>query len=179
MTLIERSLPSDVTDEIDNQHTLPFYIVKIEFASGDGFFSESYEVDFGGDTYIEGGIKINSFRWTAEGGQSGSVALQNENDAATALVLNNVIQDTPITIYQVYKTPGGNTTPVIYSIGVVSGSLITPKESVLGVLTSAALTEHAPRDHYTQEDGFNWLPAVGTVVQWNNEKYVLTGRDDG
>lgn len=177
MTTVKRTLPGDVETEIAEQQTVPFYLVKIEFASGTGYYSESYEVTFETNVYIEGGVRIGSFSWTPDGGQRGTIALQNENDAATALVLNNVVQDVPVTIYQTYKTSGGNTTPVIYSRGVLNGSQITPKESVLGVLTSAAATEFAPRDFFTQEEGYNWLPADGTVVQWNNEKYVLVAEN--
>lgn len=173
---VQRTIPANVQTEMVKQQTRPFFIVKIEFESATSYLSEAQAVTFESNAYLEGAIKVRSFTWTPNGTQEGSIALLNENDAATALVLNNVIQDVPISIYKVYSTgPSTNTDPVLLIKGVMNGSDIRPAYSVLGVLTSTAETEFAPRSFYTIEEGFNWLPPVGTVVQWNGEKYVLEG----
>lgn len=179
MTTVRRNLPGDLGTVIAEQQTTPFFIVKIEFPTGTGYYSESWEVDFEGNTYIEGAIRLEKFNWTGDSVQSGRIALLNENDAATALVLNNTIQETPITIYQVYRRAVGTyTTPLIYARGVLSGANISPKESVIGVLTSRAETQFVPTAYFTSEEGYSALPPSGTVVQWNGEKYVLEGQDD-
>lgn len=171
---VQRTVPANTQAVLTDQHTRPFFIVKIEFPGTTGYYSESQEVTFETNTYIEGAIRVGSFQWTGEGTQEGQIAFLNENDAATALVLNNQIQDTPISIYKTYSTsPTTNTDPVFMAKGVLSGSTISPKETIVGVLTSKAQTEFVPREFFTVEEGFNWLPAVGTVVTWNNEKYVL------
>jgi len=180
MGTVKRVVDSAVLTEITSQHTVPFYIVKIEFATATSFLSETQEVTFETNVYTEGAIKVGSFRWSPDGVQAGSIKLLNENDAATALVLNNLIQDTPVSIYKVYSTgPSTNTPPLLVVTGVLSGSRITPEESTIGVLTSTADTEHAPRDFFTIEEGFNHLPPTGTVVTWAGEKYVLQGFESG
>ena len=173
---IKRTIPADVETEVVKQHTVPFFIVKMEFVAATSYMSEAQTVTFETNVYLEGAIKVGTFSWSPDGVQKGSVELLNENNAATALVLNNTVQDVPVTIYQVYSlTPTTNTTPVLYSKGVLSGSNIRPEKSVLGVLTSKAETDFAPRDFFTIEEGFNWLPPTGTVVTWADEKYVLEG----
>lgn len=178
MTTIQRDLPSDVQDEIVETHTKPFFIVKIEFAGGTQYLSEAQEVTHEGDDYLTGGVKVNQFRWTPEGGQSGSISLLNENNAAAALILNNAIDDVMVTIYKCYAlTSTTNTTPVISSMGVLNGSRLTPMDAMLPVVTSKASTEYVPNKFYTVAEGYNWLPPEGTVVQWAGEKYVLQGID--
>ncbi len=173
---VQRTVPANVQTEIVKQQTQPFHIVKIEFDTATSYLSETQAVTFETNVYQEGAISVRSFSWGPDGTQVGSIALLNENDAATALVLNNIVQDVPISIYKVYSTgPSTNTDPVLIVKGVMSGSNIQPSQSVLGVITSTAETEFAPRDFYTIEEGFNWLPPTGTVVQWNGEKYVLVG----
>ena len=176
MTTVKRSIPTNVETVLDDQQTQPFHIVKMEFASATSYLSESQQVTFEGNIYSEGAIAVRSFTWGPDGTQAGAIALLNENDAATALVLNNTVQDVPVSIYKVYSTgPSTNTDPVLMVKGVMSGSNIQPSQSIIGVITSSAETEFAPREFYTIAEGFNWLPPTGTVVQWGGEKYVLSG----
>lgn len=173
---VKRTLPANVLAVIDDQHTEPFHIVKIEFANATKYLSETQEVVFEGNTYVEGAIQVGSFRWGPDGTQSGAIRLLNENNAASALVLNDKVDDVVVTIYKVYSTgPATNTDPVVYVVGVLDGSALSPKEAVLKVVTSKADTEFVPNEFYTIEEGFNHLPPSGTVVQWANEKYVLQG----
>jgi len=174
--VVSRELPADVLAVVGQQNTQPFHIVKIEFSSGIQYLSEAQSVTFENNTYREGAVKVGSFVWGPDGRQFGNIGLLNENDVAAALMLSNVIQDIPISIYLVYSTgTSTNTTPVFLISGVLSGSNIGASVSSVGVLTSKAGTEFAPRDFYTVEEGFNHLPPTGTVVQWAGEKFVLQG----
>jgi len=164
---VQRTIDSSTQTEIAKQHTVPFFIVKMEFEGATSYLSEAQQVTFETFDYLEGAIKVGTFKWSPNGVQTGSIELLNEHNAAAALVLNNDVQDVPVTIYQVYSTgPTTNSTPEVYSKGVLSGSNIGPSKSVLDVLTSAAETEFAPRDFFTIEEGFNWLVPTGTVVTW-------------
>ena len=177
---VQRAIPGNLAAVLRDTQTQPFNIVKIEFAGGTQYLSETLAVNFEGNDYLEGAIEVRPFRWGPDGTQSGSIALLNENNVASALVLGNVIQDVPITIYEVYKTgPSSNSDPTIVVTGVLSGSSIAPKEALVGVLTSKGGTEYVPSAFYTIEEGYNWLPPVGTIVQWNGEKYVLQGIESG
>lgn len=175
-TLVVRELPVVVKARILDQHTCPFYIVKLEFETSTSYLSETQQVTFESNVYQEGAIRVGSFSWEATGQQVGTIGLLNENNAATALVLNNTVQDVPISIYLVYSTgPSTTTDPILVVKGVMSGSSLGPEISIIGVLTSKAETEFAPQDFYTIEEGYNWLPPTGTVVTWAGEKYVLVG----
>jgi hypothetical protein len=180
MTIVQRTIPSNLEAVLGDQHTEPFNIVKIEFEAATQYLSESREVTFETNEYLEGAITVGKFRWGPDGTQSGTISLLNENNAASALILSNTIQDIPITIYEVYATgPSSNSDPTIVVTGVMSGSSLNPKEAVVQVLTSKGDTEFVPSAFYTIEEGYNWLPPVGTVVQWNGEKYVLQGIESG
>ena len=171
-----RTLPGNVSTEIDNQHTKPFYIVKMEFAGGTQYRSEAQQVSYGGQTYLAGNVKVGQFSHNSDAGQSGSISLLNENDYAADLGLDETVQDVPIEIYLVYSTgPSTNTDPVLYVRGYLSGATITPAETTFAVMTSRATTEFVPSKFHTIEEGFNWLPPSGLIVQWNGEKYMIEG----
>lgn len=171
---VERALAGDVLTEVALQHTRPYYLVKIEFASGDQFLSTGPATTHSGDAYIEGAITVGSFSWDSDAGQRGSITFLNENNAASALLLNNQIADVPVTIFKVYtKVGGGNTTPVAIIKGTLDDSALSPRDVSMTVVTSGAGTELVPNQFHNQDNGFNHLVRAGTVLVWGGEKFIL------
>lgn len=174
MATVKRTVAGDVSTEIAQQHTRPYYLVKIEFTTATQYVSTAHATTFDSNAYVEGAVRVGSFNWNADGGQFGKIFLLNELNAASAIVLNNQIADTPVTIYKTYKTSGGNTTPVELVVGVLTASSITPKEVSLAFSTSGARTTRVPNEYHNQNNGFNHLVAEGTTLIWGGESFLLT-----
>ena len=169
-----RSLPADVQTEIAIDFTRPVYLVKMLFPSGTRYLSTNIQIDYDGDTYIEGQVSVGSFIWNADGSQSGSITLSNEANAASALLLAGTTNDVLIEIYKTYLiSGGGNTTPVVYSKGSMDGGTIGASKSVVQVVSTTAQSAFVPNRYHTVDEGFNWLPVSGETITWGEEIFVL------
>jgi len=169
-----RRLDSTTLTEIDTNHTKPVYLVKMMFTEGEYYVSSGKAITFEGNVYVSGQVNVGTFRWSNPGQQEGDIELFNENNSASALVLNNKVSDVPIEIYKTYvKSDDSNTTPVLLVKGVMDEPVITPYSAKINVLSSRSLTEFIPRRYYTVSEGFNFLPSDGQVINWNNERFVL------
>lgn len=172
--MVERNLPGDVTTEIAIDFTRPVYLVGLLFPGNPVYLSSGPQIDFGGNTYQEGQVSVNTFRWNSDGSQQGTITLSNENNAASALILNGTINDVEIIIYKTYLVSGGgNTTPVIYVRGSMDGSDVGYSRSQIGVLSTSANTGFVPNRYYTAQEGFNWLPIEGEKITWGDEVFIL------
>lgn len=173
MAKIERTIAGDVTTEIAGQHTLPYYLVRMDFGSGTQYMSTGKQTTFDTNVYQEGAVRVGSFAWDADAGQRGNIFLLNELNSASAIVLNNQIADTPVRVYKTYDTGAGNTTPVEVVRGYLEAANISPVEVTLTVFTSGAHTNLVPNEFHNQDNGFNHLVAAGTVILWGGEKFLL------
>lgn len=171
---ITRDLPAGVLTEIAIDFTRPVYLVKMFFPTATVFMSSGPQITFSSDIYIEGQVSVGSFTWNADGSQQGDILLSNENNAASALILNGTPNDVPIEIFQTYLIAGGgNTTPKFYVAGVMNGSSIGESSSIINVLSTTAQFGFVPGRYHTVMEGFNWLPIDGEVITWGDEVFVL------
>jgi len=169
----KRLITSELAEEIAKGHTEPFKLVRIDFDAAPQYLSEGGTVEFEGNTYVGGGVQVGTFVWTPDLTQVGTVELLNELNAATAIILNNQVLDTPVTIYETYRTDTGFAEPTVIVKGVLDSPTITPTSSTLRVLASTSLSNIVPRRYHTVDEGFNHLPIAGSVISWGGEKFVL------
>ena len=170
--VIERTLPSSLRAAVEEAHTQPIYLVRVEWPSGASHMSSGPQTSFGGSTYLADAVRVGTFTWDNSGGQSGSIYLSNENNVASAIVLNTRIEDTPVTIWQTYA--GTNVEPELIVNGVLeSPDSIGMNEVGIRVSTSGSGTRLVPSTYHTKGRGFNHLPRPGTVIHWAGEKFEL------
>lgn len=173
--MVSRTLPGDVSTEIVKSYVAPAYLIEIGFATP---FRQSTgrDIDFGGNTFTEGGVIPESLSWVGNQ-QSGEIVILNGDSSGTALVLNNRVADVPIKIWKTYVTgPTTNTTPVLLLVGVGRNARITVDEVRVTVSESASDTEFAPQDLVIPGNGFNHLPRLNKVFVWQGEHYLLESR---
>lgn len=171
---IQRDLPAAVVAETEIDFTRPVYLVKLLFPSQTRFVSSNIQIDYNGDTYLEGQVSVGSFQWDADGNQRGTIILSNEANSASALVLNGTVNDIEVEIFKTYLiAAGGNTDPQFYVKGSLDGASVSPKEAVINVVTTTAGTAFVPTRYHTPAEGFNWLPVGGEVITWGEETFEL------
>ena len=172
--VIERNLPGDVPAQLDIDYTRPVYLCELRFPAATIYLSTGPQIDFGGNTYQEGQVYVDTFRWNPDGSQAGEIILSNENNAASALILNGTVNDVEIIIYKTYLiSGGGNTTPTVYVRGSMDGSEVGYDRSRIGVLSTSSQTGFIPNRYYTINEGFNWLPVEGEKITWGDEVFIL------
>ena len=102
---ISRVLPADAQTEIAIDFTRPVYLVEMLFPSGTLYLSTGPQITYNSNIYQEGQVSVGSFSWNSDGTQTGEITLSNENNAASALILGNTVNDVVINIYKTYLTP--------------------------------------------------------------------------
>lgn len=176
MASVSRSIAGDTLTHVGGQHTRPFCLVRMTFGGEVIHLSEAGQVVWNGDTYVEGAVRVGTFSWTPDGDQEGTVELTNENNSASSLILNYGSVEVPVDIWLAHLDASGTlVTPELVVTGVLDGADIAPASTVCSVVTGRAKTEYLPYKTFTKAAGFNFLPKRGTIITWNNEKYVLEG----
>lgn len=103
MASVVRQIATDTQAAIIKQHTRPVMLVKIQFtATQFAYLSETKEILWQGNTYVDGAVKVGQFRWNPDGDALGNIILMNNRSSATALVLSTDTTDAQVFIYQTY-----------------------------------------------------------------------------
>lgn len=171
---VVRPIASDLKAELTQQHVRPVHLVAINFDGTWFYVTDELEQSYSGNTYTAAGVRMGQFAWTQEGEQTGTLFLMNENNIASALVLNTGIADRAIKIWKRYrKADGSLTTPELVVTGVGDEVDIQPDEVAVKVVTSRSRSLFAPRKYYKAANGFRYLPVPGTVITLKNERFVL------
>ena len=174
MAQVKRNLPANAVTQTAIDFTRPVYLVKMLFPAGEQYLSSGPQITYDSNVYQEGQVSVGSFRWNPDGSQQGNILLSNENNAASALVLNGTVNDVGIEIYKTYLiSGGGNSDPYLYAKGVMDAAGIDPDVVEVGVLSTNAQTGFLPNRYYTADEGFNWLPVEGEKITWGDEVFIL------
>ena len=177
MVEVRRYLPADSQTEIAIDFTRPVFLVAMLFPAAPRYMSSSEQITFDGNIYIEGQVAVDTFQWTADGVQTGTLILSNESNAASALVLGATVNDIPVEIFKTYLIEGGgNTEPVLFVRGVMDGANIEYDETSITVVSSTAQSAFLPNRYHTAAEGFSWLPVDGEVITWGTEIFLLQSR---
>ncbi len=175
---ISRVIGTDTATEIGIDLTRPVFLVKMSFDTADQFMSSGAQITFDSDVYVEGQVKVSTFTWNSDGVQTGKVSIHNENNVAAALILNEGVNDVPISIYLTYMiAAGGNTTPELVVAGSMDGGSLTSAMLSIRVLSTNAAAQFIPNRYYTDVEGFNHLPVDGSIITWGGETFELRKQD--
>lgn len=176
---ISRAIGADTDTEIAIDFTRPVFLVKMEFDTATQYVSSGPLISFESNTYVEGQVHVGTFTWDGDGNQSGKVKIYNENNSAASLMLNEGVNDIPITIYLTYMIAGGggNTTPELLVAGTMNGGSLNAKELIISVLSTKVAGQFLPNRYYTIAEGFNHMPIDGSSIMWGGEKFILEAKD--
>jgi hypothetical protein len=177
---MSRTVASNVQDEIVKQSVQAFHICKLEFSSADGgdgpsYLSEGPEVSFGGQNYLTNSLNVGAMSWAQSGVQKAQITLVDDGlGSAIGLALRNQLADVPATLWLVYRDEtGADTTPVMLVAGTLNPISITDSEVKMDILAVRVDAEFYPDQYCTKDNGFNYLPREGQVVDWGEEKFEL------
>lgn len=174
MSEIKANLGADFLAEIQNVYVRPLYLIQIEYANGVLHLSDGAQFIWDGKTFIEGGATISPISTDGEGDQEFNLVLSNLDNSASALALNDLVEDVTVTVWKTYiKTDGNLATPKLHAIGVTDKHTINDSFVTINVVTSKASSEFAPNEYFGRETGFNHLPVPGTVLSIGNERYMV------
>ena len=135
-----------------------------------------------------GTLSWNSLTWTTwdarvqglgiEAGRSsgtGSLVLGNADYSISALVLGEGVANRAVHVWKFYGESPALADPVHVFSGIADDAQIDPTRGIVTIdlVQANARALFAPRFYVTPEMGFSHLPPVGTVINWNDERYVL------
>lgn len=170
-----RALTSPTTAAVGADVTQPGYLVQIDFASplrlsGRGAITWAGQSWAAWDVRIDG-IGIDG----AASAQNGSVTLGNADYTTGALVLGEGVSGRAVNIWKFYGEAPALGDPVLVFSGVGDDAIISPDGGVvrIGLQQSGGVTLFCPRTYITRESGRAFLPATGSIIQWNGETFRL------
>jgi len=176
-----RVLSAGFTAALSAPVTVPGYLVEINFATPFRMCSRA-TITWNGLTWSRWGVELRGI--VTDGAQSaisGSLLMENTDNTLGTLILGEGVADRAIKIWQIY----GETPNVIDALFLMQGvgdsaSIDINAGTVeVSIMQSGGATLYTPRRYITREEGFQAIPANGTVVQWAGESYVLEGDRNG
>jgi len=176
-----RTLTSAATTAVAGPVTLPGYFVEILFDTPQHWSSRETIV-WGGNTWLTWDIKITGLGTdAAQSSARGSLQLGNTDYSVGSLVLNQGIVDRPISVWKFYGSSPGPTDPVAVFSGVGADFVLDPTQGqvTIGLQQAGGRSQFSPRRYITAEQGFSYLPASGTIINWNNEIFILEANNRG
>ncbi len=172
--MITRTVAVDTKSELSEITSTRYHLVELAFPAGISYLSEGISTVFDSNVYAADAIEVRPFKWLPTGAQSGSIYLPDTSGSAISLVMNDDVSDVQVTIHVVYldatDTP---TTPIKVVSGIIDDVSITPDGVTLTVITEKSSTEFFPYEYCSVENGFNFLPEDGQIINWGAEKFVL------
>jgi hypothetical protein len=173
---VTRTVTAALTTEVGKDVTSPGYFVEVGFATPLRLSSRG-TMSWSGNTWTTWDVRVRGLS-TESGGSTagGSIVLANGDYTISALVLNEGVANRAVKVWQYYGDSALTASdPVQVFVGVADDATIDPTSGTvtLQLVQTNAAALFAPRFYVTPETGFSFLPAPGTVVDWDGERYVL------
>lgn len=171
-----RTVTAALTTEIGKSVVSPGYLIEIGFASPLRLSTRA-TIAWSGNTWTTWDARVQGLSTEGSGSTSGgSLTLWNGDYTISALVLGEGVANRSVKCWKFYGDSALTTSdPVQIFVGVVDDAEIDPTRGTvtLQLVQTNAAALFAPRFYVTPENGFNYLPAPGTVIDWDGERYVL------
>jgi hypothetical protein len=155
--------------------TLPGYLVKIDFATPVRLSSRG-DVSWTGWTWAAWDVRISGLGIDgAKSSQNGRLVLGNSDYTIGALVLSEGVAGRAVNIWKFYTETPALADPVLVFSGVADSATCEPNGGTvtLDLQQSGGITLYCPRTYINRASGHSFVPAAGTLVQWNGETYRL------
>jgi hypothetical protein len=146
--VVKRALTTEVQTEVAIDFTRPVFLVEMQFPSGTVYLSSGPQITYDSNVYQEGQVSVGSFTWNSDGTQQGTIVLSNENNAASALILNGTVNDVVINIYKTYLKSSGSG-PTVEAVAYNSSTLWQHLSAIGGPLFNVDGT----RPYTIRDDG--------------------------
>lgn len=171
-----RELTTALADALARAVTEPLYLVQIDLAGQSLRYSSAGAVSWLDQTWLPAGLRVEELRPAEAGGQEGRLALANQDNVLSALLLAESLYDRRVRIWTLYgRGPWDEEDAVLLFDGALDGARLDPYRAELDLVSQDAGTAYSPR-LYVDPPLCRHLPAPGTVVAWEGERYVLEGR---
>ena len=171
-----RTLTGTVTTAVGAAVTRPGYLVQIDFTSPLRLSSRG-DVSWNSLSWGAWDVRITGLAIDgAASAQDGSLVLGNTDYTVGALVLGEGIAGRAVNVWKIYGETPALTDPVLVFSGVADGAAINPDggDVTIGLQQAGGVTLYCPRTYINRASGFSWIPADGTLIQWNGETFRLS-----
>ena len=162
-----RTLPAAVATAITQTVTEPVYLLQIDFSTTI-YLSSREEITWNSKTWTGGNKFTLRYRNTDNGGNRGNIVFANVNNAFSALILNNSIQGTPISIYQYYDSDA-----VFLLTGIMDNASIKEKNYAANITFAARQKQVKVPNLLMEPPVFNRLIPSEYSLKINNRQYRI------
>lgn len=173
---MSRSLTAAVQTELANAATTPAYFVEILFSTPLRLSSRE-TLTWSGNSWLAWDVRVAGLNADAASSTvDGRLTLGDADNTLAALVLGEGIADRVINVWKFYGSVPAAADPVQVFAGVGDEADINPDDGqvTIGLVQRGGTTLYSPRRYITRAEGFNFLPATGSLLSWNGETIRLT-----
>jgi hypothetical protein len=175
----KRALTLPFEQQIDDAVTTPGYLVQIDFSTPLRLCTRG-NVVFNGSAFSERAIDVSAL--TTSGGNAsmtGSLKFQDLDRLLAAYILTENFVEKRTRVWKYYGDVADGASinqlmPVNLFDGYIDGCQIDGSWNVsISLLSGAGDVTYVPNKRITAENGFNWLPQKGKVIDFGGEKFTL------
>jgi len=172
---MSRTLVGTTNSGVAAAVTEPGYLVQIDFSAPVRLSSRG-DVSWSSNAWVAWDIRIGGLLSDGSvSAQNGSLQLGNTDYTIGALVLAEGVAGRAVNIWKFYGATPATGDPVLIFSGVADDATIEPDGGTvnIGLQQQGGMTLYCPRTYITRAAGFSFLPARGTLIQWNGETFKL------
>ena len=170
-----RTLSTALSTAVGLDVVSPGYLVEVAFASPLRVSSRG-TLSWSGNSWTAWDVRVQGLSVEAGGATAnGTLVLGNADYTISALVLSEGVANRAVNVWAFYGEAPATADPVQIFAGVADDVQIDPTRGVvtLQLVQANAAALFAPRFYITPESGFSHLPAPGTVIDWDGERYQI------
>ena len=169
-----RTLSTTTSTEVAKVITQPFYVAYLGFPAPVRLSTRG-AVTWNSQTWLEEDLKIQALSTSKGAILSGALRIANHTNTYSSLILNNGVANRICKIWALYGAgPYSAGDAVLLFDGVMDGADI-------GVYVKIQITSQSLRTSFVPRftcapPVFNHMPPRGTVITWQNEQFILEGK---
>lgn len=177
---MSRSTTTAFNDALALTVTSVGYLLQIDLSQGSPAGVTLRLCDIGDQSY--GGYTWSAFDFTVSGfalhleglgAKPVTLTMQNLDGAMVALLLNNLVYDTPVTIYQIARGVGSPSDAPVIAEMVIDSAQIGLDVVTLQLLPVATRYAFAPRKRVDASSGLSSAVPEGTRFAWGSEIFTV------
>lgn len=173
---MSRTLTAALLTELGNPVTTPAYFIEILFASPLRLSSRE-TLTWSGNSWLKWDVRVDGLSAEAASStQDGRLVVGDADNTLAALVLAEGVADRTINVWKFYGSAPAAADPVQVFAGVGDTADLDPDAGSVTIRLAlrGGTTLFSPRRYITRAEGFNFLPASGSLLTWNGETIRMT-----
>lgn len=170
-----RTLSTNTDAAVALPVTTPGYLIQFAWDTPE-YYSTRSTVTWNSKTWTATNVRVDGLGASSQTAGGATLTFGNADLAIGTLILSDGASGRAVSVWKFYGDSALSLTdPVALFSGVADEATIDDNgRATIRLVQAESTTLYCPRSFMTQAAGFNFLPADGQIVDWNDEIVRLT-----